>query len=204
MGVTVNTKTGNGRMNTYENAPATKMLATHCVCCGRALVDATSVEMGIGPECREGAKGGFDDGQRQVANRLVFEAAIAAQEGKIAVLMERADQVAAIGYTELADKMRRRFVNAERNVSITITQVGDIYEVVTPYRRGAAKEFVAAWRTVPGRRWANGVNVVPVASKAALFEVLKKFFGGKFAKGPKGIFRIPSPEPPAQTVMKLV
>lgn len=37
-------------MNTYENAPATKMLATNCVVCGRALVDAVSVEMGIGPD----------------------------------------------------------------------------------------------------------------------------------------------------------
>ena len=37
----------------YENAPATRMLATHCAACGRPLVDATSVETGMGPVCRE-------------------------------------------------------------------------------------------------------------------------------------------------------
>lgn len=43
----------------YENAPATMMLATHCVCCGRALVDAVSVECGMGETCR--TKHGFYD-----------------------------------------------------------------------------------------------------------------------------------------------
>jgi hypothetical protein len=41
----------------YENAPATKLLATHCACCARPLVDALSVELGIGPDCRK--KHGF-------------------------------------------------------------------------------------------------------------------------------------------------
>lgn len=46
-------------MTTYENAPATKFVATHCACCGRALVDALSVQTGIGPDCR--GMHGFDD-----------------------------------------------------------------------------------------------------------------------------------------------
>jgi hypothetical protein len=37
----------------YESAPATKMLATQCACCGRALVDAASIEAGMGPTCRK-------------------------------------------------------------------------------------------------------------------------------------------------------
>jgi hypothetical protein len=37
----------------YENAPATKMLAVYCACCSRPLVDAVSVETGIGPDCRK-------------------------------------------------------------------------------------------------------------------------------------------------------
>ena len=36
----------------YENAPATMLVATHCCVCNRPLVDADSVEMGIGPTCR--------------------------------------------------------------------------------------------------------------------------------------------------------
>jgi hypothetical protein len=41
----------------YLSAPATRFVATHCACCGKALVDALSVERAIGPECykRHGA-----------------------------------------------------------------------------------------------------------------------------------------------------
>jgi hypothetical protein len=41
----------------YESAPATQMLATHCAVCARPLLDAKSVELGIGPDCRR--KHGF-------------------------------------------------------------------------------------------------------------------------------------------------
>ena len=40
----------------------------------------------------------------------------------------------------------------------------------------------------------NGANVVPVSSKKILWEVLTEFFGGHYAKGPKGVFRIPELE----------
>jgi len=40
-------------MNSYINATATKFIATHCAVCGKALVDADSVQMAIGPECRK-------------------------------------------------------------------------------------------------------------------------------------------------------
>jgi len=46
-------------MTTYENAPATRLLATRCACCGRKLVDALSVQTGIGPECR--TRHGYDN-----------------------------------------------------------------------------------------------------------------------------------------------
>ena len=36
----------------YTNAPATALVATHCALCGRALLDAASVESGMGPTCR--------------------------------------------------------------------------------------------------------------------------------------------------------
>jgi hypothetical protein len=39
-------------MNNYVNAAATKLLATHCACCGKPLVDADSVQAGVGPDCR--------------------------------------------------------------------------------------------------------------------------------------------------------
>ena len=49
--------------NDYTQAPATLMLATNCVCCGRALVDAVSVELGIGPEILLSAKQEDENGE---------------------------------------------------------------------------------------------------------------------------------------------
>lgn len=56
----------------YENAPATKLLATHCCCCARPLVDAKSVELGIGPECRK--RHGFAEAQEAPNWKEYFEA----------------------------------------------------------------------------------------------------------------------------------
>ena len=183
-------------MNDYTESPACKMLATNCVVCGRVLVDSVSVEMGIGPECRKEYDGGINEETRTEANKIVYEAACAAGIGRISEVMEAADKVEALGLSVLADKMRRRFRNAERNADIEIEMLADgNYKVVTPYRRKDSKAFVEAWRKVPGRRWMNGANVVPVTSKKALWGVLKEFFGGHYAKGPMGVFRIPEQKP---------
>jgi hypothetical protein len=181
----------------YENAPATKMLATNCVCCGRALVDALSVQLGIGPECRHGFDAGVADADREAANRLVFSAAIAAQQGRATVVVEIAKAVEKLGFPVLAEKMRARFVNVvaapERraDIFIEVEKDGKVYSVKTPYRRGAAEEFKSAWRTIPGRRYYGGVNHIPVEQKPALWALLKQFFPGKWGKGPQGVFRVP-------------
>lgn len=191
-------------MNTYENAPATKMLATNCVCCGRPLVDAISVEMGIGPECRKENDGGIAPATRDEANKIVHDAAVAAGLGRIAEVLAAADKVEALGLAVLAGKMRRRFKSAEHLAEIEIVEVNGMYRVVTPYRRKESKDFVAAWRAIPGRRWDNGANVVPTASRLALYGLLKRFFGGRYAKGPKGVFRIPEAAPaPVQGNLQL-
>ena len=183
-------------MNGYENAPATRMLSTHCVVCGRPLVDAVSTELGIGPECRKEYDGGISDDVRKTANKLVYAASCSAGIGRIVEVMSTADQIEALGLKVLAGKIRRRFKNAEQNADIEIEEIPDgHYRVITPYRRKDSKAFVEAWRKVPGRRWVNGANVVPVTSKKALWVVLKEFFGGHYAKGPKGVFRIPGSKP---------
>lgn len=180
--------------NGYVNAPATKMLATNCVCCGRPLVDATSVQLGIGPECRKEDDGGIEDDVRKQANELVYKAAVAAQNGEIARVQALAGEIAKLGLDKLADKVGRRFRNAERYTEIVITEDGENYRVETPFRRGAKAEFIEAWRAIPGRRFRDNANYVPLVQKQALFRLLKRFFGGKYAKGPKGLFRIPEPE----------
>jgi len=187
-------------MNDYTQAPATRMLATNCAVCGKPLVDAESCEAGMGPICR--AEAGFDagvaDADREAANRLVFNAAIAAQQGRVNVVMEIANAVAKLGFAVLAEKMRSRFVNVaaepERRADITIEVEADgkVYSVKTPYRRGAAEEFKSAWRTIPGRRYYGGVNHIPVEQRPALWALLKQFFPGKYGRGPQGLFRVPN------------
>jgi hypothetical protein len=180
----------------YTAAPATILLATQCCACGRPLVDATSVELGIGPECRAGYDGGISDDVRQQANKLTHRAAIAAQEGRIHEVQEIAAQIAALGLAGLAEKVGDRFANAERQAKITLTVVGDSLKVVTPYRRGDSEAFIAAWRAVPGRRYRDKANFVPLTGEAkrAVYDLLARFFPGQYAKGPKGVFRLPKAE----------
>ena len=175
----------------YENAPATKMLATNCCCCGRPLVDSMSVELGIGPECRGGATGGISEDQRVICNRLTHSTALAAQDGNITEVRVIAAQIAGIGLHQLAEKVVSRFVNAERLAKIVIGQQGDFLVVKTPYKRSASSEFVSAWRMIPGRRFSSGKNLVPVSSKRELWNLLCRFFPGEFGRSPQGVFKIP-------------
>lgn len=176
----------------YLAAPATALLATNCCCCGRSLVDAVSVSLGIGPECRDGYSGGITPDQQEQANKLTHAAAVAAQRGQIATVRQIADEIRGLGLTSLAEKVAERFVNAERLAKIEITEDGDSLRVKTPFRRGASAEFIAAWREIPGRRFVGGVNVVPVSSKAALWALLKAYFPGQYGVGPTGAFRVPA------------
>lgn len=96
-------------MNTYENAPATKLLATNCACCGRALVDAVSVETGIGPECRKNFSVDVvvDEAARNEANVLVH--AVAKKGVKKAECRAICAKLDALGFVVLAARIMKRF-----------------------------------------------------------------------------------------------
>jgi len=47
----------------YVDSAACRMVATHCACCGRELVDSISVETGVGPECRK--RHGYQNPQQE-------------------------------------------------------------------------------------------------------------------------------------------
>jgi hypothetical protein len=178
----------------YTSAPTYMLLATNCCVCGRPLVDSISVTIGIGPECRSGFDGGISPEVQEKANKLTFLAAIAAQEGKVEEVRQHAQSLRDLGLATLAEKVAIRFVNAERLAKIVITEVGDNLKVFTPFRRGDKDAFIQAWRDIPGRRYANGANTIPLEQKSALWALLREFFPGQFAKGPKGVFKIPKPD----------
>ncbi len=162
----------------YENSEACKMLATHCAACSKALVDAASVEAGMGPDCRKKyLVGEVAPELRDAANKLVY---------KIAILQKGPEVVAAVneirvmGLAVLANRI------AERLAAVVIEENGEVLAVYTPYR----EEAVFAMKKIPGRKWdkENKVNLVPVAQKMALLKFLQTYFKGCLAYGKKGLF----------------
>lgn len=177
-------------MSSYENAPATGLLATNCCACGRPLVDSISVSLGIGPDCRSGYSGNITPEQQENANQLTFKAAIAAHQGNVVLVRSLAEQIRQLGLDVLAEKIEDRFVFAERQAKINIQINGDYFTVKTPFRRGDKDGFIFAWRAIPGRRYSNGANMVPVNQKELLWNLLRKYFPNQYGMGPKGVFRI--------------
>lgn len=93
----------------HDNAPATRLVATRCAVCGRSLVDAESVEAGIGPDCRQ--KYGFnipvEPELRAIANKIVHDIALGSYPG--AEVDEPLRELRALGFDHLADRIAERF-----------------------------------------------------------------------------------------------
>jgi hypothetical protein len=175
----------------YLSSVQTRLLATHCCCCGRPLCDAISVEMGIGPECRNHTTAGITEEQRKICNRLTHHASIMAQKGDINAVRQIAKDIETLGLKTLAEKVCKRFVNAERLAKIQITLRNDGMMIVkTPFKRSKA-DFVQAWRKIPGRVYARSCNLIPQTSKKELWDLLKTYFPGEYGVGPQGPFKIP-------------
>ena len=168
----------------YENAPATKMLATHCCACGRPLVDAASVEAGMGPDCRE--KYGYnidaEPSNRQAANAIVHRIAC----GDKSQIAADCASLSAMGFVVLAAKLIGRVAK------VAVSEKDGMFAVKTPY----SAALVDAMRSINGRRWVKEekLNYFPASAKGIVFALLKRFFAGEVAVGPKGVFIIPAPE----------
>jgi len=111
----------------YENAPATKMLSTHCACCGKPLLDAASVTAGLGPTCRKrhGVPRGLDDETRDRANKLIHTCAranVRPEELGAAVV-----ELSLLGCDKLADRV------AKRAGRVVFRVTADAIEVKAPF-----------------------------------------------------------------------
>jgi len=175
----------------YENAPATTMLATHCAVCRRPLVDAESVEKGIGPECRKrhGYDIPVDPERRAAANQLVYQIACGP---KFADLAAALTELQLLGFIKLAK------VITDRTATIKVETMADGRLLVsTPFTEGS----LAAIRAIPGRRaeYVDGVNgnkkfkgnSFPANQKARVWGMIKRHFPGAMGVGPKGGFVVP-------------
>lgn len=124
-------------MSGYENAPATKFVATHCVCCGKALVDAPSLETGMGPVCRKkygynDETAGFSPRRRRNVNKLVQEAAAVFRTDKGRVL-------------EIAQSLKRRKCPRIAEILMSRCVTIELKDVNTEwrFRNGGSKELHA-------------------------------------------------------------
>jgi hypothetical protein len=150
-----------------------------CVVCHRKMNDALSIEVGMGPECRD--RFSYPDSvaldvQDEVV-QLVRSISVAQPDIS---MVESILKLHIMGLTALADHLELNLI------PVVITEEQGRLLVRTSYHYSA----VEAFKAIPGRRWdaAKGVNKFPMNAKAAIFGVLKKFYLGSVALGPKGAF----------------
>jgi len=163
----------------YEQAPATKMLATHCMFCNRPLVDAASVEAGIGPVCRErvGYNEHVSDSVRKQANAIIHSIALNRKDPFINFQLR---ELESLGLNRLALKIE------EALAEIKIEERDNRLWVEAPFLESSLRD----WRSIIGRVFdgQSKRNVVPSNQRVALFRLLTKHYSGCTARGPKGLF----------------
>jgi hypothetical protein len=189
----------------YENAPATGLVATHCACCGRPLLDADSLKLGVGPVCA--AKTGLTKpllfpnwtaakevlGEEEYAELEIDKRRPIANDHEVArfvanrlVYRVAADPTGprtasrvlalhALGYDEIAEKI------ASRLGAVRVREEGESFVVEAPL----SEKFIAEMRRVPGSRWVGErrARLVPMASKRSLWSAIRAAFPGAFVIG---------------------
>lgn len=200
-------------MSSYIEAPATRKLAQNCVCCKRPLLDSNSVELGIGPICRE--KYGYSaepevapnwdlvgnlllclvdlpettpkvfesKDAHKLCNVLVHKAATTEYPEDLATL---AKIIIAAGYVKLGKVVAKRMAKVQ--ILVSMKTEGNTIVMKTPFVEGSLEDL----RQVIGRRWdkLRKVNTFPVASRAQLWCFLKKHYANYLGQSDKGIFLI--------------
>ena len=172
----------------YLDAPGTSLLATHCALCGRPLLDAASVESGMGPICRERALKDAPDAGRSEVNAIVSRIAARPDAPEVPELVAK---VSALGYRKLAEQLSKRLLDAR---TVTVTTDGTTLVVAAPY----SEAFGMALRDlVPGRRWDRDTKTwrIPAASKRGLWIALQRAFPGAPLVSERGITVIGAASP---------
>lgn len=176
----------------YENAAATKMVAVYCASCGRDLVDAKSVETGMGPVCRKRylTKVEVPEANRRAANKVVHRVACLAGEGKRLEALSLALSLKELGFEALPDRIGVRLAGVRiRNLSDTS------FAVEAPF----CADALGSWRRVG--RWMGKVEgggkfyAVPATNRAKLWKLIRSYYPGVLGvvfDGPKaGAFAVP-------------
>lgn len=173
----------------YENSAQCKMLATRCASCGRPLVDALSVEYGIGPECRkyiDEELNELTDKSRQIANAIIYK--IAMDQGQTSMTFKAIDGLIKLGFMRTALKLARRFVDVK-----LYYDAENIYvqSKKNPLFIWKARDIGGEWMAeVPSAGVPKKVWKIPKENKDKLFMALKRCYPGQTGIGAKGIFSL--------------
>lgn len=175
----------------YENSAACEIMATNCCACGKPLVDAKSVETGIGPVCRKkyGYDAGVSEKAREMANQVVYALACAISEGTVTLsTLESVEQLRVLGFPLIADI----FVSNGVSVSIDVRdhEGEERYFVRAPYDpafnqscwingRVGVKDVVAM--TVSKRKVFHWTFPKTEASRKRIWGALVKHHAGRLA-----------------------
>ena len=186
----------------YEEAPATALIAKACCVCGRPLLEAESIKSGIGPICAE-RTGFFRESVppevRARVNTLVYELA-AYQRSPEAV--PRLVELRELGFGEIADRIEERLADLVE-IEIVLRPAANRLLVNLPrVEADAWTRLLVDLRTLPGRK----VEKVPGEKRSemtipngrrpilALHRVLSRHFAGRVARSPKSMFVVPTVE----------
>lgn len=198
-------------MTDYTASPGTDLVATRCACCSRELLDAVSVETGMGEWCRarHGYKAadvapaweavrsavaphvvalampaGWDEDARRAANVLVHRIA-SEHDGERALACTNA--LHALGFHKLAKRV------AVRLAKIEVWEEEQDIVVRAPFSEDLMR--------VPGRRWIEAEKVTRFTVRRSfdgmrrmVLDALARSFPGAAVLGMDGLFVLPREE----------
>jgi hypothetical protein len=189
----------------YSHTEACQLIATHCACCGKPLLDAKSVEFGIGPDCRRNY--GFDEvptkpdwyaGKTIAANfdpSLPVDAWTDARVTCNALVKIFAldpvgrkwipEAVYALGYLKLSEKLAQR----GGKLIVRAFPKGDTnpthFTVKAPFNpRFAPRQFGGTWGS-KDKLW-----TVPGTSRKELWEAIRRCYAGKVLVTDTGVHEV--------------
>jgi len=197
----------------FQHHLITHIVATHCCICRAALLDAKSVELGVGPTCRKRyGEAQIPTTPEMLENALGYMAISPLPPDTIqAVLAHKWDGrqvcnllvkfcsahyhdkkivlavtpiIRSLGYLHLAEKLE------EDRTALKIKTVGAEIECYAPY----SHELTRSFRGIPGAHMSQTTRgrfkcwCFPEIQKALLLALLGVFHGGKDATGDNGVF----------------
>ena len=191
----------------HDNAPATKLVATHCAACGRPLIEAESLVLGVGPICVKRYALPAEQYEARVrANELIYQIAALQKSDWLRVRTLLVELHALPRYGTLARKIQDRL---QPKAQLSLKAVGQELHLYAPYNPGTLADL----RAITGRRFVRGVdakgkevcyNAVPQSQKRALWTLLQKHYEGVALETPGGdVVLVPKYEEPKQLALSV-